>query len=74
LQDIKDNLMNLTIIGTGYVGLITGACLEDPGNHVFLKCGSADLEYVVAVDHPTSPSWRAKRGNPCQTVHHEKCA
>src|SRR5215208_2651166 len=26
--------MNITVIGTGYVGLVTGACLADAGNHV----------------------------------------
>src|SRR5437868_11423943 len=27
--------MNMTVIGTGYVGLVTGACLADAGNNVF---------------------------------------
>ena len=26
--------MKITMIGTGYVGLVTGACLADAGNHV----------------------------------------
>jgi UDPglucose 6-dehydrogenase len=27
--------MNITVVGTGYVGLVTGACLADAGNNVF---------------------------------------
>ena len=27
--------MNITVVGTGYVGLVTGACLADAGNSVF---------------------------------------
>ena len=27
--------MTITLIGTGYVGLVTGTCLADLGNHVF---------------------------------------
>jgi len=26
--------MNITVVGTGYVGLVTGACLSEFGNHV----------------------------------------
>ena len=26
--------MKIAVIGTGYVGLVTGTCLADSGNHV----------------------------------------
>lgn len=36
--------MNLTVIGTGYVGLVTGTCLADMGNNV--TCVDIDKEKV----------------------------
>ncbi|MEO8999585.1 MAG: UDP-glucose/GDP-mannose dehydrogenase family protein [Rhodanobacter sp.] len=42
--------MKVTIFGTGYVGLVTGACLAEMGNH------------VVCVDIDTAKVERLKRG------------
>jgi UDPglucose 6-dehydrogenase len=42
--------MRVTIFGSGYVGLVTGACLADAGNH------------VVCVDIDTGKVERLKRG------------
>ena len=40
--------MNVTVIGTGYVGLVTGACLADMGNRVF--CLDVDAAKVSALN------------------------
>jgi UDPglucose 6-dehydrogenase len=39
--------MNVTVVGTGYVGLVTGACLADMGNHVF--CLDVDAAKVKSL-------------------------
>ena len=43
-------MMKVTIFGTGYVGLVTGACLAEMGNH------------VLCVDIDTAKVERLKRG------------
>src|SRR5574337_1704973 len=43
-------MMKVTIFGTGYVGLVTGACLAEMGNH------------VVCVDIDAGKVERLKRG------------
>lgn len=36
--------MNITVIGTGYVGLVSGTCLAEVGNHVM--CVDLDEEKI----------------------------
>jgi UDPglucose 6-dehydrogenase len=45
--------MNVTIIGTGYVGLVTGACLADAGNAVF--CLDLDQEKIARLNDGEIP-------------------
>ena len=45
--------MNVTVIGTGYVGLVTGACLADAGNHVF--CLDVDAAKVERLQNGEIP-------------------
>jgi len=45
--------MNVTVIGTGYVGLVTGACLADAGNHVF--CLDVDAKKIKRLDEGQIP-------------------
>ena len=39
--------MKITVIGTGYVGLVTGACLSEMGNHVV--CVDHDAARIAAL-------------------------
>jgi len=45
--------MNITIFGTGYVGLITGVCLADIGHHVI--CVDIDADKIQALQQGQAP-------------------
>jgi len=45
--------MRVTIFGSGYVGLVTGACLADAGNHVI--CVDVDEQKVAALSRGEIP-------------------
>jgi len=49
--------MNVSIIGTGYVGLVTGACLAEKGHHV--TCVDIDPERVATLNRAESPIFEA---------------
>src|SRR5690606_36101280 len=46
-------LMKITVIGTGYVGLVTGACLAEMGNHVV--CLDRDAARIAALNRGEMP-------------------
>ncbi|MGA8262229.1 MAG: UDP-glucose/GDP-mannose dehydrogenase family protein [Arenicellales bacterium] len=45
--------MNITIVGTGYVGLVTGTCLAEVGNHVV--CVDSDRGKIDALNNGEIP-------------------
>ena len=45
--------MNIAIIGSGYVGLVSGACLADFGHNVI--CVDKDAEKISALDRGECP-------------------
>src|SRR5499425_989514 len=45
--------MRVTIFGSGYVGLVTGACLADAGNHVI--CVDIDAAKIQRLSHGEVP-------------------
>lgn len=49
--------MRISIIGTGYVGLVTGACLADKGHQV--TCVDIDPKRVAALNRAEAPIFEA---------------
>ena len=49
--------MKISIIGTGYVGLVTGACLAEKGHEV--TCVDINAERVTALNRAESPIFEA---------------
>ncbi|MFM1744741.1 MAG: hypothetical protein RLZZ630_678 [Bacteroidota bacterium] len=45
--------MNIAVVGTGYVGLVTGTCFAEMGNHVI--CVDIDAEKVAKMRQGTIP-------------------
>ncbi len=47
--------MRIAMIGTGYVGLVSGACLADFGHHV--TCIDKDAAKIAALENGIMPIW-----------------
>ena len=45
--------MKISIIGTGYVGIVTGACFAEKGHHVL--CVDIDQSKVDLINKGTAP-------------------
>ncbi len=45
--------MNIAVVGTGYVGLVTGTCLAETGNHV--RCVDIDEKKVESLQNGNIP-------------------
>ena len=56
--------MKLTIIGTGYVGLVTGTCFAEVGHHVV--CVDNDAAKVKVLQAGRHPDLRAGPGGAGQ--------
>ena len=52
--------MKVSIIGTGYVGLVTGACLADKGHQII--CVDVDEEKINKINHTALPFYEPGLG------------
>ena len=52
--------MRITVIGCGYVGLVTGACLGEAGHEVI--CTDIDLERIATLNAGVVPIYEPYLG------------
>ena len=50
---VKGDIVRIAVIGTGYVGLVTGSCFADLGNIV--TCVDVDLKKIQELKKGVSP-------------------
>ena len=50
--------MKLAVIGTGYVGLVSGVCFAEKGNHVI--CVDSDADKINRLNQYESPIYEPK--------------
>ena len=53
--------MNIAVIGSGYVGLVAGACLAESGNRVV--CADVDRKKIALLRRNVMPIYEAGLGN-----------
>jgi lactate dehydrogenase-like 2-hydroxyacid dehydrogenase len=58
----KAYLMRISMVGTGYVGLVTGACLSDFGHEVV--CIDKDAAKIAALRRAEIPIFEPAKSSP----------